>query len=253
MKLTVIYRQWFHYDLPDSGSRGIKAEKDQLRRTLFHQKPVIHGNFCPLKQKIKFRACPNTKRDPRGIFAGGRNDRNRKDIWYIRPKFQRKSRDAFSHTQLHCLCVFLVFYLIVVVMPLIRLVPCSDHCDPVCSRAVTIDKKRKGKGPDMPSHAGSHSDAHHQRKPQRVRHVIQIFKSKHEICLLITHGIPRNEVVISEILLCLLQLYHHNTCLGRGSQKLLSGICRTCRETCRICTMSGLIHSRNSLQRIFRP
>ena len=137
-------------------------------------------------------------------------------------------------------------------MALIRLVPHADHSDPVCPCTVAIDEERKRQRADVPAHTGTDRDAHDQREPQRVRHVIQIFQAEHKICLLITHGVSRDEVVIPEILFRLLQLYHSDACLRCGSQELLPRICRARRETCRVGPMPGLIHSRDDLERIFR-
>ena len=137
-------------------------------------------------------------------------------------------------------------------MALIRLVSHADHGDPVCPCTVAVDEEGKGKRTDVPAHTGPDRDAHDQGKAQRVRRIIQVFQPEHKIGLLITHSVSRDEVVIPEILFRLLQLHHRDACLRRGPQELLPRICRAGGKACRVGPMSGLIHSRDDLERIFR-
>ena len=54
MKLSVNEADRLDDDLPYSGSRGVKPEKDKFRIGLFHHQPVIDINFCFFKKKIQF-------------------------------------------------------------------------------------------------------------------------------------------------------------------------------------------------------
>ena len=61
MKLSVNEADRLDDDLPYSGSRGVKPEKDKFRIGLFHHQPVIDINFCFFKRKSSSTFEPTRK------------------------------------------------------------------------------------------------------------------------------------------------------------------------------------------------
>ena len=103
---------------------GASKRNDTSSELLFlDQKPVIHGDFCPLEEKVCLCSGIRPERNAGCVFPGGRNNGDGQDVWHLGPQFHGKSGDAFADAQFHGFCSGILFNGAVEVMTLIRFVP----------------------------------------------------------------------------------------------------------------------------------
>ena len=225
MEVAVRGGQRFNDNLPDPRSGRVETEKDQFRGGLFHQQPVIHRDFGPLEQEVDLSPGADPEGDAGCILAGGRDHGDGQNIGDLGPEFKKKSGHILAYTHFYGLCISFIFDTVVIVVPFVRLVSRADHSDAVRFGAVAFDQIRKWESADMSSHAGPDGDADDERELQTVSQVVQISQAEHKISLLIAYCVPGDEIIILQVLFCLLQLYDGKCGLRRCAQKLLLRVC----------------------------
>ena len=128
------------------------------------------------------------------------------------PHFHTESRNTLCYTHL-----YLLGNRTHVMMPLIPLISTAyDNC-PASFIGNRIQVNAKRRASRMIAQIGSQTKHDHHRTLKYNGHLFQIFDCFHDIIFLIGNSILRDQIIISQILLCLLQLDNCNIRLRCGA------------------------------------